>query len=121
MAEYLPVVTPGKAYTLKASAAITGRQVVAVTGVGTVGPAGATSAAWVGVAGFDAALNDSVTIYGGGVQELIASGAVTAGDALATGAAGTVATAATPTAAQFVGIALTTAATGAKVRVAMAR
>lgn len=121
MAEYLPVFKPGQAVTLKASATVTGGQVVAVTGSGTVGPAGAASVAWVGVAANDAATNDNVTIFSGGVQSLTASGAITAGAAVATGAAGTVATSATPTSAEIVGIALTTAANGAKVRVAFLR
>lgn len=121
MAEYIPVFKPGKAPTLKASAAITGGQVVAISGPGTVAPAGASSAAWIGVAAFDAAVNDNVTVYNGGIQLVTASGAVTAGDAVATAATGQVATSATPTVAQFVGIALTTAVNGAKVRVAFAR
>ena len=121
MAEYLPVFKPGQAITLKASAAITGGQVVAVSGPGTVAPAGATSAAWVGVASNDAATNDNVTIYSSGVQLVTTTGTVTAGDAVATGASGTVATAATPTSAQFVGVALSTATTGNKVRVQFSR
>lgn len=121
MAEYLPLFTPGKAFTLKASATIVGRQLLAVTGVGTVGPAGAASAAWVGVASNDAAVNDNLTVFAEGVQELTASGAITAGDAVIPGAAGTVATNASPTTQNFVGIALNTAANAALVRVKMAR
>jgi len=117
MPEYLPIHTPGQAVTLKASAAITGGQVVAVSGNGTVAPAGADSAAWVGVAAFDAAINDNVTVYCGGTQNCTASGAVTAGDAIECGAAGTVATASGGTALTVVGVALTTAADAAKVRV----
>lgn len=125
MAEYLPIYKPGQALTLKASAAITAGQVVAVTGVGTVGPAGANSAAVVGVAGFDAATNDNVIIYAGGVQNVLASGTVTAGDIIVAAAAGAVAKLAavtTPTAADvtntraILGVALTTG-TDALVRV----
>lgn len=124
--EYLPVFKPGQAITLKASAAVTGGQVVAVTGVGTVGPAGANAANWVGVASNDAAINENVTIYGGGVQSVTTSGTVTAGDIVVCAAAGAVSTLAavtTPTAADvtntrgIVGIALSTATTGLKVRV----
>lgn len=124
--EYLPVFKPGQAVTLKASAAITGGQVVAVTGVGTVGPAGANAANWVGVASNDAAINDNVTIYSGGVQSVTASGTVTAGDIVVCAAAGAVSTLAavtTPTAADvtntrgIVGVALSTATNGNKVRV----
>lgn len=125
MAEYLPIYKPGQAVTLKASATITAGQVVAVTGVGTVGPAGAKSAAVVGVAGFDASTNDNVTIYSGGVQSVLAAGTVTAGDLVVSGAAGTVATLAavtTPTPADvtdtraILGVALSTG-TDVRVRV----
>lgn len=121
MAEYLPVRKPGNAPTFKASASITGGQMVAITGPGTVGPAGANSAAWIGVASQDAAVNDNVTVYNGGSQLVTASGSVTAGDAVACAASGQVATSATPTSAQFVGIAETTATTGNKVRVTFVR
>ncbi len=129
MAEYLPVFLPGQAVTLKASAPITAGQLVAVTGVGTVGPAGANALNWVGVASTDAATNDNVTIYAGGVQSLLASGTVTAGDVVVAGAAGTVATLAavtTPTAADvtntraIVGVALSTG-TAVRVRVFVER
>lgn len=121
MAEYLPIYKPGQAITLKASATVTGKQVVAVSGSGTVAPAGAASTAAVGVAAFDAATNDNVTIYAGGVQEVIASGAITAGSPVICGAAGTVVASATPPAGQQVGVALTTAADAAAVRVQFGR
>lgn len=121
MAEYLPVYTPGQALTLKASASITGRQIVAVSGSGTVAPAGAASTAAVGVAGFDAATNDNVTIYAGGVQDVTASGSVTAGSPVICGANGTAVASATPPAGQQIGVALTTAADGARVRVQFGR
>lgn len=113
MAEYLPTFEPGQAVTLKASAAITGGQLVEVTGSGTVGPAGAASTKVVGVAAFDAAINDNVTIYSGGVQHATASGAVAAGDVVQAAANGQVATGTTAP----LGIALTAAASGADVRV----
>ncbi|MDQ3484624.1 MAG: DUF2190 family protein [Actinomycetota bacterium] len=121
MAEYLPIFKPGQAVTLKASAAITGGQVVAVSGPNTVAPAGAGSTAVVGVAGFDAATNDQATIYSGGVQNCNASGAITAGSPVIAGAAGTVVASAAPPAGQQVGVALTTAADAAKVRIQFAR
>lgn len=121
MAEYLPVYKPGQALTLKASAAITAGQIVEVTGAGTVGPAGADSVKWVGVAAFDAATNDNVTIYAGGVQAPVASGTVTAGDLVVCAADGEVVSDATPaTAPALVGVALSTA-TDAAVRVAFVR
>lgn len=117
MAEYLPIHTPGQAVTLKASGSITGGRVVAVSGSGTVATAGADSATWVGVAAHDAATNDNLTIWCGGTQECVAAGAITAGDAIECAASGAVATAASATALTYVGVALTTAADGAKVRV----
>ena len=121
MAEYLPILKPGQALTLKASAAVTAGQVVEVTGVNTCGPAGADSVKWVGVAAFDAAINDNVTIYAGGVQAPVASGLVTAGDLVVCAAVGEVITDATPlTAPALVGVALSTA-TDAAVRVAFGR
>lgn len=121
MAEYVPIFKPGQAITLKASATITAGQLVAVSGSGTVAPAGAASTATVGVAAFDGVTNDNVTVFSGGVQNCTASGTVTAGDPVIAGAAGTVATSATPPAGQQVGVALSTATTGNKVRVQFSR
>lgn len=117
MAEYLPIYKPGQAITLKASAAITGGQVVEVTGDGTVGPAGAASTKVLGVAGFDAAINDNVTVYAGAVQHCTASGAITAGDTVQAAASGKVATGTTAP----IGLALSTAADAADVRVRFIR
>lgn len=117
MAEYLPLYKPGQAITLKASATIVGGRVVAISGDGTVATAGADSVAWVGVAAQDAATNDNITVYSGGVQYCVASGAITAGDAIECAAAGAVATAASTTFATHLGTALKSAADGAKVPV----
>jgi hypothetical protein len=121
MGSYLPLYQPGVAPTLKAGAAITGGQVVEITGEHEVGPAGVDSTAWVGVAGFDAAAGDDVVVYAGGVQRPVASGAVAAGALLECGAAGTVATAATPAHGTVVGVALSAAADGESVDVAFVR
>ena len=120
MAEYIPILKPGRAVTLKASATVAAGQVVAITGDNTVGPAGSASTAVVGVAGQDAATNDSIVVYAGGVQNVLASGAVTAGSPVIAGAAGTVAASATPPAGQQVGIALT-GGTGVLIRVQFSR
>lgn len=117
MAEYLPLYKPGQAITLKASATIVGGRVVAVSGDGTVATAGADSLVWVGVAANDAVTNDNVTIYTGGVQYCVASGAITAGDQIECAAAGAVATASGTTYATHVGTALKSAADGARVPV----
>jgi len=130
MAEYLPIRTPGDALVSTASATITGGKLVAVSGNGTVATAGANALNWVGVAAFDAVSGDTVTVYAGGVQELTAAGAITAGDLVVAAASGNVATLAavtTPTAGDVtgtravVGVALTTAADTAKVRVKFER
>lgn len=130
MAEYLPVKNPGEALPLTASATITGGQLVAVSGVSTVAPAGANAANWVGVAAYDTASGDLVTVFAGGVQELVTTGTVTAGDLVVAAANGTVSTLAavtTPTAADvtntraILGVALTTATTGLKVQVKLDR
>lgn len=115
MAEYVPVFTPGKSRPRTASAKVTGGQLVEVSGNDTVAPAAADSTGVVGVAGFDAAANDRVTIYSGGVQRPTASGAVTAGDLVAAAADGKVAT--TTDAALAVGVAETDGADGATVEV----
>jgi hypothetical protein len=130
MAEYLPVKSPGQALTPSASATITAGQLVAVSGVSTVAAAGANALNWLGVAAFDAVNGDVVTVYCDGVQELVTTGTVTAGDLVVAAASGTVSTLAavsTPTAADvtntraIVGVALTTATTGLKVQVKLAR
>lgn len=88
MVDYLPKFKPGQSVTYKASAAITGGQLVEVTGNRTVGPAAADSAKVVGVAGFDAAIGDDVTVFWGGVQRLTALGAIAAGATVTAAAAG---------------------------------
>lgn len=121
MADYTPILQEADSFTLQASATITGGQVVAITGVGTIGPAGAASTTWVGVAGQDAVSGAYITVYRSGVQLVTASGTVTAGDTVVTAASGQVATGTAPTGDAFVGKALTTATTGNKVRVLFAR
>ncbi len=94
MADYLPKFKPGQAVTFTASADITGGRLVAITGNRTVGPAGADSAAVVGVAGFDAKTGERVTVFtrAGGVHRLTASGAIAAGVKVSSAAAGKVQT-----------------------------
>jgi predicted RecA/RadA family phage recombinase len=122
MADYLPLYKPGQSLPYTASAAITGGQLVAVTGSGTVGPAAAGATNCVGVAAFDCASGDRVTIHTGGVQRIVAAaGGVTAGDIVAAGAAGTVAPIGTGTFGTKIGIALTTAAAGAVAEIQMDR
>lgn len=130
MAEYLPLHDDGDSITRSASATITGGQLVRVSGSGTVAPVSAASADWLGVAAFDAASGDAVTVFCSGVQRLTASGTVTAGDQVVGATSGQVATlavAAGATAAdinaarQVVGLALTTATSGNLVEVKLVR
>lgn len=121
MAEYLPLYKPGVALTYQASATITAGQLLHITGSGTVGPATAASTKCVGVAAFDAVSGDKVTIHAGGVQKIVASGAITAGDVVAAGAAGTVAAIGAGAFATKIGIALTTAADTATAEIQMDR
>lgn len=130
MSDYVPKFTPGKAITSQASAAITGGQLCIVSGSGTVAPSSAATVAWVGVAAFDVASGEKVTLHKGGVQRLTASGGITAGDQVVAGADGKVvslAAAAVGDAAdvnaarQVVGVALTTATDGNPVEIDMER
>jgi hypothetical protein len=128
MPDYSPRYKPGESVPSTASATIVGGNVVAVSGTGTVGPAGANALNWVGVAAFDALTGARVMYNTGGVQKLVASGTVTAGDLVVCAAAGQVSTLAavtTPTPADvtntraIVGVALTTATNGNIVDVQM--
>ncbi|NUR24985.1 MAG: DUF2190 family protein [Hamadaea sp.] len=118
MAEYLPLHDDGDAITRQASAAITGGQLVIVSGSGTVAPASAAAATWLGVAGNDAASGDNVVIFCGGVQRLVASGAITAGNTVEAAASGQVAAHTNGTNdVNIVGLALTSATNGNLVEV----
>jgi hypothetical protein len=122
MAEYAPLYKPGQAFTRSASATITGGQLVIVSGSGTVAPSSAATHSWVGVAAFDAANGDNVTVFAGGVQRITASGTVTAGNTVEAAASGAVAAHTNGTAdVNIVGVALTTATNGNLVEVLLAR
>lgn len=124
MADYVPVYSGGaQPLTMQASATIVGGQILENTGAGTVGPAGALSLKFVGVAGHDAASGAKVTVWPtpGVVHETTNgnAGTITAGANVVPGAAGTVDTATTATAAAagyLMGTAVSTAATAAKLR-----
>lgn len=122
MADYLPLYKPGDSITRQASATIVGRQVLVVSGSGTVAPSSAASGAWLGVAAFDAASGEQVTVHKGGTHLLTASGSITAGARVAAAAAGAVADFAAGTDySQVVGIALTTVTNGQLVEVDLVR
>jgi hypothetical protein len=102
-----------------ASATITADQLLEVSGDGTLGPAGAASAAVVGIALAGAASAAPVkALMFGPVLSVTSTGAITAGAKVVAGAAGVVATVGANTFEKIVGTALTTAA-GNVVRVVM--
>ncbi|MFE3196257.1 capsid cement protein [Nocardia sp. NPDC059240] len=121
MPEYAAIFKPAEAFSRITSAAVTGGQLVIVSGNDTIAPSSAASSAWLGVAANDAAFGDVVTVLTGGVHELAASGAIAAGARVLPAAGGAVADIGSGTDySQVVGIALA-AASGGKVRVKLAR
>jgi hypothetical protein len=124
MADYSPGYASGvRPFTKTASAAITGGQLVIVTGVNTVGPSTTGSTTVVGVAAHDVASGARVTVWPLANVEheivVVAAGTVTAGDGVISGALGTVNTSAIGAAAAagtLLGIATTTATAPNKVR-----
>lgn len=94
MADYLPKHEAGQPFTLSTSADVIGGRVLIVSGAGTVSHAGADAVATtlVGVAGFDAASGERVTIYPlkGAVHKLTAGAAIAAGASIGTLAGGKV-------------------------------
>lgn len=122
MADYSPVYGGGNlSFTSTTSGVVTGGQILAVSGTGTVAAAGAASADVVGVAAHDAASGALVTVLqlSGVVHEFLAGvGDVTAGDLVKVGASANVVIAIdSGTYDQRVGIALTTATATNKVKV----
>ncbi len=113
MADYTPLFQPGQAVTYSASVAVTGGQVVEVTGDRTVGPAAAGSKKVAGVAGFNAPVGERVTVFSAGVQRPVASGSIAAGDRVVAAANGKVAAGTTDT----IGLALAKATNGETVQV----
>lgn len=91
MADYVPLYPEDDSITRKASAAITGGQLVRVSGDGTVAPTTAASADWLGVAGHDAAVDAQVTVWIGGVQRIATAAAIAAGLTVEGAASGQVA------------------------------
>jgi hypothetical protein len=115
------VYEPGRQITGAATAAVTERQFVAVSG--NRGPSGnvsvapaAAGARALGVAAWNANTGQLVRIARGGVLKVIAGAAITAGDPIAVGANGTAVTAAGS--AVVVGHAINGAANGAVAEVA---
>lgn len=130
MGDYVPIYMGEPPMSRTTSGAVVGGTLVSVSATGTVATAAANDKGWLGVAAQDAASGVRVAVFSGGEQELIASGTVTAGDLVVCATGGKVSSLAavtTPTAADvtntraIVGVATTTAADTALVRVFMAR
>ena len=129
MANHTHLFRPGEPVTFSAEAAVTGGRLVMVSGDRQVSPATAKAAEWVGVAAYDAAIGEDVAVLVGGVQRILASGAVVAGEIVVAATDGKViklAAVTTPTAADvtdtraIVGIALT-GGTDVPVEIALSR
>lgn len=118
MPNYLPKVDTKHSITRTASADITGGRVVEVTNSGQVAMAAADSAKVLGVAMHDAKSGQPVTVSLDKIQRPQASGAITAGAKVYTGANGVVSATGTN---NPIGIALNTVADGAQVDVTMNR
>jgi hypothetical protein len=87
MSDYTPVYIVGEIVTATASGAITGADILEVSGSNTVAKCGtAGSLKMVGVAAQDTIINGRVPYYcRGAVHESIAQGVITAGDQIITG------------------------------------
>ena len=113
MADHLPKFSGGSSATFTASAAITGGQVVEVTGNRTVGPGTAASAKAIGTAAHDAASGAKVVVHlPGPVDTAVSAAAILAGAKVESAAAGKIQTATTG---YVLGIALTAAGAGDEV------
>jgi predicted RecA/RadA family phage recombinase len=111
MAEHTPHYLPADRLPRTTSAAVTGGQLLVVSGDDTVAPSAAANAAWLGVAANDADSGAQVVVYTEGVHELAASGAIAAGARVISAADGAVATIGAETNyARVVGVALSAAA-----------
>lgn len=122
MSDYSPVYAAGiKPFTVTASATVTGGTFVETTTTGAVGPAGALSLKVVGVAAHDAASGARLSVWPipGIMHEVTHTAGGTVGDCIvpaAAGAAGTAAAGTASAAGYDLGVAVTTAGAGLKIR-----
>jgi Uncharacterized conserved protein (DUF2190) len=123
MADYIPIFKPGADITQTVGATpVVGGNLVMLSAANTVIPTTGATNAWLGVATQDGAVGAKVGVTSGGVQELVANGAIAVGADVGAAAAGKVTTIGAQTAFQKVGTAMTAAAAdGDKIRVKMAR
>jgi predicted RecA/RadA family phage recombinase len=123
MADYVPIFKPGTDITQTVGAtAVVGGNLVMLSAANTVIPTTGATAAWLGVATTDGAVGGKVGVTSGGVQELVASGAIAVGAMVMADAAGKVQTIGAGTFGQNVGVAMTAAAANNdKIHVKMVR
>ncbi|MCW3766463.1 DUF2190 family protein [Paenarthrobacter sp. PAE-2] len=107
MGQHVRLFDDGAPVTFTATVDVVGGQLLTVTGPRSVSPTSGSTAAWVGTAAFDAAAGEKVTVLPGGVQRILASGAIAAGARVIPAAAGKVVTIGAGDAAHAVGTALT--------------
>lgn len=91
MADHVPHYVTSPAISQAATATIVGGRLVEQTGNMTVATAGAASIKVLGVAARGAVNGQSLPVYVDGVHDLVATGAIAAGDIVAAAAGGTVA------------------------------
>lgn len=116
MPDYLPKHSPGATVTYTTSAAVTGGQLLAITGDLLVAPT-AGAGPVEGVAGRDAATGQEVPVRNGGVHLLVASANITANQRVQSAANGQVAPWAGTAPADVIGHATQPIASGATGRV----
>lgn len=117
MPDHVPHYVATPAISAAATGAITGGRLVETTGNMSVATAPATSAKVLGVAGRDAVSGGPVPVYTDGIHDLVATGAIAAGDIVASAAGGTVAPIGAGVFGTKVGRALEAIANGASGRV----
>lgn len=91
MPDFVPHYPSTPPISMAATGTITGGRLVASTGNMTVAQAGAASAAVCGVAARDVVSGQNLPVYVNGVHDLVATGAIAAGDIVCAAANGTVA------------------------------
>lgn len=92
MADHVPHYIATPAVSMVATGTITGGRLVETTGNMTCAQAGAASIKVCGVAARDAVATASTPVYEDGVHDLVATGAIAAGDIVCAAANGTVQT-----------------------------
>lgn len=107
MGQHVRLFDAGAPVTFTAAADVTGGQLLVVTAPRSVSPTSASTPSWVGTAAFDAKAGEKVTVLPGGVQRILASGAIAVGARVIPAAAGKVITIGAGDAAHAVGTALT--------------